>query len=85
MFGGMLGDTFRFNLGDDADVIGDFQNDLDTIWIDADLMGTMAIEDLGDIATVVGGNLVLDFGGGDTLTLNGVTNVNTLFDDIVLV
>lgn len=85
MFGGMLGDTFRFNLGDDADVIGDFQNDLDTIWIDADLMGTMAIEDLGGIATVVGGNLVLDFGGGDTLTLNGVTNVNILFDDIVLV
>ncbi|WP_420397940.1 beta strand repeat-containing protein [Nioella sp.] len=71
--GGAGEDSFIYNGG--ADVITDFNGDLigisSSIWTGTD---AQLIAD----ATVVSGNLVLDFGGGNTLTLNGITDASVL-------
>ncbi|TBX24712.1 beta strand repeat-containing protein [Nioella sediminis] len=71
--GGADEDLFIYSGG--ADVIEDFSNDL--IEIDpAFWSGNLA--SVLSAAVVQAGNLVLDFGGGNTLTLNGVTSTATL-------
>ncbi|MFV1874297.1 beta strand repeat-containing protein [Nioella sp.] len=76
--GGAGEDSFIYNGG--ADVITDFSGDLigisSSIWTGTD---AQLIAD----ATVVSGNLVLDFGGGNTLTLNGITDASVLQGQIL--
>lgn len=74
--GGSKVDTFIYNAG--ADIITDFDGDL--LQIDAALWGgasRTAAEVLG-FAGVIGGDTVFDFGGGDSLTLRGFTDVASL-------
>lgn len=90
--GGADADTFQFigsNIGNN--VITDFspttagQNDF--LIFDGDLLGAnddLNLEEILDQFTSVrGGNVVFDFGGGNSVTLDGVGSVDgLLFDDI---
>jgi len=68
-------DTFVFGLGDGADTITDFAPGQDTIELDMALAADF--QALGAFDTQVGNDLVLDFGNGDTLTLE-----NTSWSDL---
>ncbi|MFV1874295.1 calcium-binding protein [Nioella sp.] len=71
--GGAGEDTFGYSGG--ADVIEDFSADF--LQIDSSVLsGSLA--SVLSAASVVSGNLVLDFGGGNTLTLNGITDTAVL-------
>jgi Ca2+-binding RTX toxin-like protein len=84
--GGDGADRFVFGNGDDRDQITDFQNNTDTIALDDNLWNgnLTASEVVNQFGSVVNGNAVLDFGGGDVLTIEGVTNLNILVDDIAI-
>lgn len=84
LVGGGGADLFVFNAG--SDVIGDFRNDIDTIRIDdRHLGGTLTVQDVLARAVVSGGNTVIDFGNNHRLTLNGVTDIASLQDDLVII
>lgn len=84
LVGGGGEDVFLFNAG--SDVIGDFRNDIDTIRIDDRYLGsTLTVDAVLARAAVSGGNTVIDFGNGHRLTLNGVTDIASLQDDLVII
>ncbi|QIG48153.1 hypothetical protein G5V57_10705 [Nordella sp. HKS 07] len=63
-------DTFIFATGGDADIITDFVAGTDQI----DLTGVADVDTFGDLQmTQVGSAVVIDFGGGDKLTVNNMT------------
>ncbi len=85
--GGSSADDFVFSSGGERDTITDFQDNTDTIQLDQSLWGgglTVA-EVLNTFATVIGTDTVFDFGGGDTLVIEGMATVNVIADDILLV
>lgn len=85
--GGAGADRFVFGRGAGWDVVRDFQDNLDEIVIPTAMLSspTMTVAQvLAAHATVTAGGVVLDFGGGDRMTIEGLTNVNVLMDDIVL-
>jgi len=48
--------------------------------------GNLSVDEVIDrYATVQNGDVVFDFGGGDTLTLSDVSNLNALSDTISIV
>ena len=67
MFGGLGNDTFVFNPGSGNDVIVDFNLCNDTIQINKSIYQTFA--QVMAHTTVQGGTLVIDLGGGNTVTL----------------
>lgn len=81
-------DRFVFFNNASADRITDFANNIDTIQLDDMLWGgavrTVA-QVLSSYASVVSGSVVMDFGGGDVLTIAGLTNINALLDDIQII
>ncbi len=85
--GGSGNDTFVFRDGDDKDEIRDFQRGKDTLKLDSDLWsGSKTKQEIvDDFATVVGGDVVFNFGGGDVLTVSNVSNPNSLVDDISII
>jgi Ca2+-binding RTX toxin-like protein len=85
MRGGLGADVFVFNGGND--VIRDYSLIVDALEVEAALLveSQPVGSDLANYASVVDGNLVLDFGGGNSLTINAVTNVVPLFDDVTFI
>ncbi|ABL68934.1 M10 family metallopeptidase [Paracoccus denitrificans] len=85
MLGGAGADHFVFQGG--RDVVGDFQDDLDTLRIDDALWGggPRSVAQVLQLAHVAGGNTVFDFGNGNVLTLNGFANIAALQDDLIIV
>ena len=86
--GGIGADTFVFGPDMGVDVVIDFQNNIDTIQIDATLLAEAApvAEDLRDYASInADGNLVLNFGGGNTVTFNNTGTVAAILDDVVFI
>ncbi|WP_423212466.1 M10 family metallopeptidase [Paracoccus yeei] len=83
--GGAGADTFFFDHG--ADVILDFQDNVDTIRVDDALWGGAArsVAQVLRMATVVDGDLVLDFGGGHRLTVADLARPGLLADDLIIV
>ena len=83
--GGAGADTFFFGHG--ADVILDFQDNVDTIRVDDALWGGAArsVAQVLRMATVVDGDLVLDFGGGHRLTVADLARPGLLADDLIIV
>lgn len=75
MQGNFNADTFIFADGHGMDVISDFEatNDSEKV----DLSAVSAIVSFADLAanhaTQVGGDVVIDTGGGNSITLSGVT------------
>ncbi|WP_299751795.1 calcium-binding protein [uncultured Tateyamaria sp.] len=85
MRGGQGADVFVFNFGND--LIRDYSPIVDTLEIEASLLTetTPRGSDLANYSSVVNGNVVLDFGGGNSLTLNNVTYVDILFDNVTFI
>jgi Ca2+-binding RTX toxin-like protein len=83
--GGGGADTFVFKSGDD--IIRDFENNIDTIAIKQSLMddGDTSISDLMDCAQIVNDDAVFTFDGGHTLTIDDVSNLNVLANDLTLI
>ena len=83
--GGAGADIFFFDHG--ADVILDFQDNLDTIRVDDALWGgaPRSVAQVLRMATVVDGDLVLDFGGGHRLTVADLARPGLLADDLIIV
>ena len=83
LIGGGGADTFVYADSGGADIVSDFDHSQgDQI----DLTGVTGISNLANaqaIATQVGLNTVLNFGGGNTLTLNNVTATNLTANDFI--
>lgn len=85
--GGAGADDFFFSSGDGADYIRDFgKKGDDTLHLSGDVTGYDY-----DAASVIdtygvdrGGYVVLDFGAGDSITFNGVSNLSDLEGHIVI-
>ncbi|MES2432862.1 MAG: calcium-binding protein [Pseudomonadota bacterium] len=75
-------DDFIYHAG--ADRITDFTDNLDALVLDRDLWGggVRTEAQIVALAVVTAGNTVFDFGGGNILTVVGVTNPNLLLNDI---
>lgn len=82
LLGGKGADTFIFSSG--QDVIGDFQNEIDTLVLDRALVGgtDVTVQDLAQYATVTESGMVLDFENGNSLTLDGISSINVLTNDL---
>ncbi|MDG1069343.1 MAG: calcium-binding protein [Sulfitobacter sp.] len=80
--GGQGGHVFIYNHGND--VIEDFADNVDRLLIDQTHL-LIGDRDLSGMAEVVGGNTVLTFANGHRLTLLGVTDPDSLMDDITII
>lgn len=78
MKGGSGADTFVFMDGDDEDVVTDFDVAEDRLSLDAAVANGATAQGLVDAANKSGGDVVFDFGGGDILTLENVSNYDAL-------
>ena len=77
--GGAGRDTFVFKSGDGSDLILDFEKK-DRIELDAEFytFGQTKAEFVESVAKIKKGNTVLEFSEGETLTLQGVTDLSML-------
>lgn len=82
LMGGGGTDYFRFRLGDDVDRITDFENNIDTLILQGFGAGFTASTALSKAINITGG-VRFDFGGGDIVTVMGVTKT-TIADDIYI-
>ena len=82
MWGGSGADEFYFRQGGGADVVQDFEDNLDTIVLAHPLL--TAVAQSLSYATQQGNDIVFDFGSGDTLTIQN-TLIAALDSDILLI
>lgn len=76
-------DTFKFSsTTGDRDTIADFKDDVDILQVDVAAGTTVA--DVMALASNSGGDVIINFGGGNVLTVENITKAD-LQDDIVLV
>ena len=68
-------------MGDDANTVVDFENDIDTL--DFTSFGFLTTEAALAVAFEFGGNVIFDLGGGDSATINATT-LTDLVDDILV-
>ncbi len=85
--GGAHADYFHFYVGDDVDTVTDFQNNKDTIYLDAAFNGSgLSMADFLTLyGSIIDGDAVLDFGGGDVLIVENVSVIGMLGNDIEFV
>lgn len=85
LHGGAGRDTFIFTAGRDR--VLDFRPGTDRLQLDDALWGGAALSPAQVLALgrVVAGDAVFDFGGGDVLTLAGITDIAGLAADLILV
>lgn len=83
--GGGGRDSFVFAAGQDT--VTDFENGKDTIVLDRDLWGgaALSIDEVLGFAHVDGGDIVFDFGDGDSLRIKGTTDIGNLADDLAFI
>jgi serralysin len=77
LHGGAGSDAFHFNMNDDEDIIADFEDDIDTLVF----TGLGDIDDVGNVASQVGTDVVFNFGSGDVLIVRDTT-IAAVLDDI---
>lgn len=80
--GGLGADNFRFRAGDDVDRITDFVNNVDTLVLQGFGAGFTVNAALSKATNITGG-VRFDFGGGDVVTVMGVTKA-AIADDIFI-
>lgn len=78
MRGGSGADVFVFATGHDSDVIDDFDIREDTLQIDPGLANGQTAAQIAAGASITGFGVLIDFGGGDTILLDGVYTTNGL-------
>lgn len=83
MVGGAGADRFVFN--DGRDRITDFADDIDTVVLTRAMTGTTDVAAVLDGAQVINGNAVFTFDGGHRLIINGVTDVESLANDLIII
>ncbi|MCE6959366.1 hypothetical protein LAZ40_09910 [Cereibacter sphaeroides] len=85
--GGGQADTFVFAHPSGQDRITDFQDNIDTLQFDDSLWSgrSLSVSDVLWFAKVSGGAVVFDFGVGNVLTIDGLTSVASLSDDITII
>lgn len=84
--GGSGSDLLLFGRG--RDVVTDFENNLDTLRVNDALWGGRALsvaQVLAAYATVVDGAVRLDFGDGNSLTIERLSSAALLLDDLVII
>lgn len=82
LFGGAGADVFVFDTNHGADTIHDL-GPSDMIRLHHDLLGNTAQTGtavLANHATLTGGTTILDFGGGNTITIEGINDLSILSD-----
>ena len=83
LFGMEGDDTFVFAKNWDEDLIKDFEPGRDRLMIKG-YSDTLVLDDLQALARIEEGNLVIDFGDGDIVTLQDMT-LDQVIDDILIV
>ena len=78
--GGSGADVFVFNTNSGTDTITDFASGIDTLQFFSTVFST-ATQVL--VATTTGSNSVIDLGGGDSITLTGVSSISASDIDII--
>ena len=81
--GGLGADTFVYSNGGGADTITDFSHAQGDRIDLSGLNGISNIRDVESYLTTVGGNAVIDFGAGNSITLQGVTASNLVASDFI--
>ncbi|MEM9619535.1 MAG: calcium-binding protein [Pseudomonadota bacterium] len=88
IFTGNGDDVIRFDVGDDADTIADFQAGAATLdSIDVSAFGA-AFDTLGEVlaaSTDLGSDMIIEFGGGDSITLLNVNMADLHPDDFIFI
>ena len=88
--GGGNADRLVFGLDYDSDTIAGFQDDIDTIELQAALTGGASVAQIlgntaaGITTTQIGGSVEIDFSGGDVLRINSVL-IADLSNDMIIV
>ncbi|THD34590.1 MAG: hypothetical protein E7773_14495, partial [Sphingomonas sp.] len=82
LFGGAGADTFVFDHGTGQDSVGDFVSGTDRL--DLSAFGFASFSDVQAATHDVGGNAVIDLGGGDTVTLTGFLSSQLQSGDVIL-
>ncbi len=79
-------DRFDFGTGLGGDVVLDFNHNADVLAFDAAIWGggMTAAQVVNTFASVIGGEVVFDFGGGNTVTLAGYGSLVGLAGDLIL-
>jgi Ca2+-binding RTX toxin-like protein len=87
LIGGTGKDSFVFYAGNGHDTVTDFEDNTDTVVLDQTIWGggLSVSQVLSNYASVVSGDTVFDFGGGDVLVVEGMAVINFLADDIFLI
>lgn len=83
LIGGAGDDMFIYGTGDGADVINDFGTGADVLDL-SDVAGLLTFSDVMSTAVQNGGDTLIDFGGGDQITLIGVDKSLLLAGDFLL-
>jgi Ca2+-binding RTX toxin-like protein len=85
LYGNFGQDTFVFSEGDDVDRIVDYTTGWDGLRLDRTLLDGVDVETfLARNASVENGTTTIDFGGGDRLILDGVSDPSALAEDVML-
>ena len=82
LFGGAGADRFVFDHGTGQDVVSDFVSGTDKL--DLSAFGFADFTAVQAATHDVGGNAVIDLGGGDSVTLTGVTSSQLQSGDVIL-
>jgi Ca2+-binding RTX toxin-like protein len=84
----MTGDAGRdrFVFSGAQDEITDFTNNVDTIYLRSDVIGDdMTVADVLDAGHIVDGDAVFNFGGGHVLTVDNISDLQILANDMVII
>jgi Ca2+-binding RTX toxin-like protein len=82
LLGGSGADKFLFDHGTGQDTVGDFVSGTDKL--DLSAFGFASFSAVQAATHDVGGNAVIDLGGGDSVTLTGVTTSQLQSGDVIL-
>jgi serralysin len=82
--GGVGADQFVFRSGFGADRVFDFADNVDTLVFGGGLWnGSMTAQTfVATYATVSGSSVIFNFGGGNVVTVDGISSLASLYDDI---
>ncbi len=82
--GGVGADVFIFDIGHGQDGVRDFNVDEDTLQLATALAGGRSAGQIVESILTVSGGVLFDFGGGDTIMLNNVSDLSGLADAIYI-